>query len=300
MNDTDTVREEETSTVPERRSRRPRRRLMRTTNAGLSYAILIMGSVAFLVPFIWMLSTSLKTAGQVFSYPIEWTPDPWVWENYVTLFEAAPFGRYLLNTVVLTFFGVLGTVVGSSIAGYAFARFRFRGRDTLFFIMLSTMMVPGWATLIPQFILFRELGWLNTYLPLIIPGFFATPFATFLMRQFFLTISGEIDDAAKIDGAGTFRIFFTIVLPQAKPGLIIIGLFSFMANWNEFFGPLIYLTSQELFPISLGIVNFVGEQSQNYPLMMTAATLSMAPCLLLFFLAQRWFIQGVVITGVKG
>lgn len=278
------------------RRRHPRRLTGRT----VIFLVLVAGSVAFLLPFFWMVTTSLKTRQQIFAFPIQWIPHPVLWHNYVDLFRAAPFARYIWNTIVLTFFGVLGSVTGSSIAAYAFARLRFPGRDVLFFVMLATMMVPGWATLIPQFIMFGEFGWLDTYLPILVPGFFALPFNTFLLRQFFLSIPLELEDAARIDGAGTIRIFTRIVIPLSKPALIMVGLFAFLYYWNEFLGPLIYLQTQDKFPLSLGIVNFVGEQSANYALMMAAATVAMAPCIFVFFLAQRWFIQGIVITGVKG
>lgn len=280
----------------------PRRRHPVRRNGGkvVIFIVLLAGSVAFLLPFAWMVTTSVKTRQQIFTFPIQWVPHPFVWRNYVDLFRTAPFARYLWNTVILTFFGVLGSVTGSSIAAYAFARLRFPGRNALFFVMLATMMVPAWATLIPQFIMFGEFGWLDTYLPILIPGFFALPFNTFLLRQFFLSIPLELEDAARIDGAGTIRIFTRIVLPLSKPALIMVGLFAFLYYWNEFLGPLIYLQSQDKFPLSLGIVNFVGEQNGNYALMMAAATVAMAPCILVFFLAQRWFIQGIVITGVKG
>lgn len=280
-----------------RRRRRPRRPILRYT---ITYVVLIVGCVAFLLPFAWMVTTSLKTRAQIFTFPVQWVPHPAVWTHYVQLFEVAPFALYLRNTVILTFFGVLGSLTGSSIAAYAFARLRFPGRNALFFIMLATIMVPTWATLVPQFIMFGKLGWLDTYLPILVPGFFALPFNTFLLRQFFLTIPSEIEDAARIDGAGTVRIFVMIVIPLSKAALAIVGVFAFLYYWNDLLGPLIYLQSQDKFPISIGIVNLVGEHNGDYALMMAAATVAMLPCLLVFFLAQRWFIQGVVISGVKG
>lgn len=281
-----------------RTRRRPTRR--RVTNAGASYVVLILGSIAFLTPLAWLMSTSLKTQDQIFTYPIKWVPSPVRWGNYHDLFSTAPFGTYIWNTCILTFFGVLGSLTGSSIAGYAFARLRFRGRNTLFFIMLSTMMVPGWVTLIPSYIMFAKIGWLDTYLPILVPAFFATPFNTFLLRQFFLSMPVELEEAARIDGCSTFRIFATIALPLAKPALVIVSLYSFLLHWNDFLGPLVYLQSQNKFPLSLGISNFIGLQSQNYALTMAGAAIAIAPCVILFFIAQRWFIQGVVVTGVKG
>jgi len=266
----------------------------------VSYLILALGSVAFLFPLAWLISTSLKSADQVLVFPIRWIPDPVKWSNYVDIFEVAPFGRYLLNTVVITVFGVLGSLIGSSIAAYAFARLRFRGREVCFMIMLATMMVPSWATLIPSYMMFARVGWLDTFLPILVPAFFAAPFNTFLLRQFFLSVPRELDEAARIDGASTFRTFLFVALPIARPALIIVALFSFLTYWNEFLTPLIYLQSDELYPLSLGVANFIGLQNQDFALAMTGAAIAIAPCLILFFIAQRWFIQGVVITGVKG
>ena len=268
--------------------------------AGISYAVLGIGSISFIMPFIWMLTTSVKSAEQIYSYPIQWFPSPVLWQTYVELFQEGPFFRYIVNTVILATFGVVFSLIGSSIAAYAFARLRFPGRDVMFFIMLATVMIPSWVTLIPSFILFGKIGWLDTYLPILVPALFATPFNTFLLRQFFMSIPQELEDAAKVDGAGTLKCFLLVVIPLAKPALIIVALFAFLSYWNEFLGPLIYLSSDEKFPISLGIMNFAGEQSQNYALMMAAATVALAPCVILFFIAQRWFVQGIVITGVKG
>jgi ABC-type glycerol-3-phosphate transport system permease component len=253
-----------------------------------------------LVPLIWTVSTSLKPLDQIFVYPIKWIPEPFVWQNYPDVFRRVPFLRYTINTGVITFFGVIGSLLGSSLAAYSFARLRYPGKRWLFLIMMSTLMVPGWATLIPSFIMFKSFRWLDTYLPILVPAFFATPFNTFLLRQFFLTIPPELEDAGRIDGASTLRIFLSIILPLAKPALATIAVFAFFHYWNEFIGPLIYLQSQNKFPISLGISSFVSEQTNNYALMMAAATMALIPPLVLFFAAQRIFIQGVVVTGVKG
>lgn len=267
---------------------------------GGSYVVLLLGTVTFLLPFAWMVSTSLKTPEEIYAYPIKWIPRTPQWNTYADLFTDGPFLRYILNTVLITAVGVLFSLIGSSFAAYAFARLRFPGRNVMFFVMLATIMIPAWSTLIPSYVMFGLLGWLDTYLPILVPAIFATPFNTFLLRQFFMSIPRELEDAAKVDGASTFRCFWSIVLPLARPALIIVALFAFLAYWNEFLGPLIYLTSQEKYPISLGIMNFAGEKSQDFASMMAAATVAMAPCVVLFFIAQRWFVQGVVITGVKG
>lgn len=266
----------------------------------VTYAVLSIGAIGYLLPFFWMLSTAVKPQSQVYDYPIRWVPDPVVWQNFPAIFEAAPFADYLINTVILTFLGIVGSVVGSSMAAYGFARFRFPGRGVAFVVMLATMMVPIWVTIVPTYIMFARIGWIDTYLPLVVPGFFAAPFNTFLMRQFFMTIPRELDEAARIDGAGSIRTFLQVIVPMSKPVFLIVTLYAFLQYWNDFLGPLIFLQTQSKFPISLGIMNFVSAQSQNYPYMMAAAVIAMVPCLLLFAVAQKWFIQGVVVTGVKG
>lgn len=281
-------------------SRHMTKMMRRRATIVITFAVLSVGAIMYLIPFFWMLSTSLKTQDQVYDYPIKWFPNPIEWSNYKAIFEEAPFLRYTINTIILTVVGVAGSVIGSAAAAYGFARFRFRAREPLFMLMLATMMVPIWVTVVPSYIMFAKFGWIDTYLPILVPAFFAAPFNTFLLRQFFLGIPLELDEAAKIDGAGSIRILFTIILPLAKPALMIVGLFAFLAYWNDFLGPLIFLQTQSKYPLSLGISNFVSAQSQNFPYMMAAAMFSMVPCLALFAVAQKWFIQGVVITGVKG
>ena len=261
---------------------------------------MVLGCLAFLFPLAWLISTSLKSQDQILVYPIKWIPSPVKWSNYADIFRVAPFLRYILNSVIITVFGVAGSLIGSSIAAYAFAKLRFPGRDLFFMIMLATMMVPSWATLIPSYVMFAKIGWTDTFLPILVPAFFAAPFNTFLLRQFFLSVPDELDEAARIDGASTFRTFISIAVPMAKPALIIVGLFSFLLYWNEYLTPLIYLQSDDKYPLSLGVANFIGLQNQDFALAMTGAAIAIAPCLILFFIAQRWFIQGVVITGVKG
>jgi ABC-type glycerol-3-phosphate transport system permease component len=264
------------------------------------YTQLILGACVLLIPFFWMLSTSLKPLDEVYVYPIKWIPSRLVWQNYVEVFTKSPFGRFILNTAYLTVMGIIGSLFGSSLAAFSFSRLRFRGKNFLFLLMLSTMMVPGWVTMIPTFIVFKSLGWLNSYKPLLVPAFFASPFYTFLLRQFFLGVPVELEDAARIDGCSTLRIFLQIMLPLARPALGTVAIFAFFHYWNELLGPLIYLQTQDKLTISVGILSFKSEQYANFANMMAAACISMAPCLLLFFLAQRMFIQGVVITGVKG
>lgn len=276
-----------------------RRRTKRTGAKVATYIVLIGGAIVMIVPLLWTLSTSLKDQSQVFTYPIQWIPKPFKWSNYSDAFSTAPIGTYLVNTVILTAIGVAGSLVGSSIAGYGFARFRFAGRQAMFAIMLATMMVPMWTVIIPMYLMFQRIGWLDTYLPIVVPAFFAIPFNTFLMRQFFLTIPYEIDEAARVDGASQWRIFTRIIIPIARPALMIVAIYSFFYYWNEFLLPLLYLQTDKFFPISVGVANFASAQQQNYPLMMAIATVALAPPIIVFFIFQRWFIQGVVVTGIK-
>lgn len=286
--------------VPTRRSWLSSRSNQRLIGTIVTYMILFAGAIVLMIPLFWMLSTSIKPQDQIYTYPIVWIPREIVWENYPLVFELVAFARFLLNSTFLSVFGIIGNVIGSSLAAYGFARFRFPGQTTLFIVMLSTMMVPAWVTMIPTFIIFKELGWLNTYLPLLVPHFFAQPFYTFLLRQFFLGIPKEMDEAARIDGASTLHIFWQIYLPLSNAALITVAIFAFFFHWNELLMPLIYLQSQDKFPVALGIASFVSDQTQNFALMMAAALIAMAPLLIIFFFAQRLFIQGVVMTGVKG
>lgn len=278
----------------------PNRRRSARAKAAVTYAVLGIGAFFLLIPFAWLLSTSLKPQQEVFSFPIRWIPHPFVWSNYVKVFRTSPFGRYLLNTAFLTVVGVIGSLIGSSVAAYAFARIRFRGRSAMFAVMVATLMVPPWTVIIPTYIFFGEIGWLNTYLPILVPAFFATPFNTFLMRQFFLTVPVEMEEAAKVDGAPRWRVFLSVLLPMARPSLIMVTIFGFFYYWNEFLLPLIYLQSEKLYPVSVGVANYASAQSQNYPLLMAASMIALIPPLAMFFGFQRWLIQGVVVSGVKG
>lgn len=265
-----------------------------------TYAVMLAGTVVLLIPFAWMLATSVKPLDEVYTYPIIWIPSRLVLENYLDVFQNVPFGRYLWNSTVLSVLGIIGNILGSSLAAFSFARLRFPGRTVFFVMMLSTMMVPVWVTMVPTFILFSRLKWLDTYLPILVPAFFAVPFFTFLLRQFFLGIPLEMEEAARIDGCSSLGVFLRIFLPLSVPALTTVAIFSFFFHWNDLLGPLIYLRTQLKFPVALGISSFQSEQYANFALMMAAATMALLPMLVVFFFAQRLFIQGVVITGVKG
>ncbi len=266
----------------------------------LLYFTMIAGALVLLFPLYWLVSTSLKATDEIDVFPPIWVPSHLLWQNYVTLFETVPFWTYLKNSLLVTLTSVVGTVFSSALVGFSFARLRFPGRNLLFIMALSTTMIPGFVTLIPQFIMFKNFGWLDSFSPLIVPQLFANPAYLFLMRQFFLTLPVDMEEAAKIDGCSYFRIFWNIALPLVKPALIAIAAFTFLYNWNDFLGPLIYLQSPEHFTLQLGLAQLQSQYQTHTELIMAGSALTVLPCIALFFFCQRWFIQGIVITGVKG
>ena len=276
-------------------------RLAQTFQRTTIYLVVGVGAVIFTIPFLWMISTSLKEETKIFVFPPQFVPDPILWQNYAEALLSQPFGRYTLNTLIVALFGTVGNLASCSLVAYGFARLKFAGRDFLFLVVLSSLMVPFYVVMIPRFILFRYLGWIDTFLPLIVPYFFAAnPIYIFLLRQYFRTISRELDEAARIDGCSTWGIFGRIILPMSKPALAVVAIMIFVNRWNWFLEPLIYLHRQEDYVLSLGLAFFRGEHGALWHLLMAASTVTMLPCLLLFFFFQRYFIQGIVITGVKG
>lgn len=266
----------------------------------LLYTVLIGSSVILLIPLLWMISTSLKPEDQLYLFPPVWLPAPIQWSNYTRAWTTVPFGTYVTNTVLITSLNIIGNIIGSSLAAFSFARLRFPGRNLLFVIMLSTMMVPYWVTLVPTFIMFRLLGWTNTFAPLIVPGFFAVPFYTFLLRQYFMGIPRELEDAARIDGASTLRIYAQIILPLATPALATVAIFAFVHHWNDLINPLIYLTDQSKYTIAVGLTAFRNGYQVRMNDMMAAATMALLPVLILYYFTQRFFIQGIVLSNSKG
>ncbi len=265
-----------------------------------AHLALILLSAVFLVPLVWLILSSLKTDKQILKFPPEWLPSPLTFQNYPDGLAFIPFWQYLLNTSVICVCGVAGTLISCSLVAYGLARIRWRGRRALFFIILSTMMLPFQVTMVPVFVMFARLGWVDTFLPLIVPSFFGSAFYIFLMRQFFLTIPGELSEAARIDGCSEWDIYRRIVLPLSKPVLATVGLFSFMAMWNDYLGPLIYLSDEHKYTLSLGLASF-SSQYGSYPgMLMAVTTVITVPIIVLFFFAQRTFIQGISLTGIKG
>jgi len=264
------------------------------------YSVILVGAIVYFIPFFWLLTTSLKDGGEVFIDPPKWIPSHLVWNNYLRPFVTVQFAQFFKNTAVFTGADIVGTLISSSLVAFAFARMRFRARDTLFLVVLSTMMLPNQVTLIPQYILFTKLHLVNTLWPLIIPNWFGNPFNIFLLRQFMMTIPHEMDDAARMDGANWWQIYWRILIPLSAPGLGVIAIFSFTTHWNDFFYPLIYLNTQENFTVSLGLQMLNTRFTADVPATMAMTVLSIIPCLLVFFVAQRNFIQGIVVSGVKG
>ena len=280
-----------------------RKSVARRLSLALTYVALVVLGFTFVLPLIWQTSTSLKSMQQVYKFPPEWVPNPFVWRNYIDAMQVLPFARFFLNSAQVTVLVVIGQVLSCSLAGFAFSRLRWKARWPLFIIMLSTMMLPGQVTLIPQFILFRSLKWINTLAPITVPHLFAAPFGTFLMRQFFATISLDMDDAARVDGASAFRIYWQILMPMSKPVLAAVATFAFNYAWNDYLYPLIYINSIDKFTLPLGLAAFRSKAAwggMRWDLLMAATTVVMAPALLVFIFVQRYLIQGVVISGVKG
>ncbi len=267
----------------------------------LVYVLLAMGSILVMLPFFWMITTSLKQPGTEFTFPIEWLPNPPRWQNYVEGWTVLPFTRWLFNSLFVTLIAITGSVLSSAVVGFGFARIRFPGRNALFLLVLSTMMLPYPSILVPLFLLFKSLEWIDTYLPLTVPTFFgANAFFIFLLRQFFKTIPLDLDDAARVDGGSTFTVFSRICVPLIRPALGIIFVFSFMHNWNDFLGPLIFLSDNDKLTLALGLRFFQGQYRIEWALLMAVSLLVLMPNLVLFFIAQKYYIQGIVVSGVKG
>jgi multiple sugar transport system permease protein len=288
-----------------RRERNPLirvRGLRKKISLGWTYLVLSAVAVIFLIPFYWLVITSLKPMNQVFTDPPTWVPDPILWSNYSDALTspAFPFFRLLKNTLFYTVLSTTGVVVSCTFIAYGFARLDFWGKDFLFGVTLSTMMLPSIVTLIPTYVLFRWFGWTGSYAPLIVPYFFGSAFNIFLLRQFFITLPWELTDAARVDGASEFYIFSRIMLPLVKPAILVVAVFHFMWTWNDLMGPLIYLEDSTQYPLILGLSAFQTRFGVEWNLMMAASMSVVFPLLVLFFLAQRYFIEGVVLTGLKG
>jgi multiple sugar transport system permease protein len=271
------------------------------------YAILIILGFSFLMPFYWMLSSAIKNDSQVYTIPPIWFPVPQHWNNFWDAWNSENFWLFTYNTVVMYAIpATIGTVLSSSLVAYSFSRLRWFGRDALFGLVLATLMIPGWVRLVPLFIIFKQIGWLNTFLPLVVPHFLGNAFFIFLLRQFFLALPVELSDAARIDGANELQIMFRIIVPLSVPALAVVALFTFMDAWNDYLGPLIYVNQENKWVLALGVqrlrsaVAEIGNRQLAYPYLMAVSSLITLPIFLAFFFAQRTFIEGISITGLKG
>ncbi len=265
----------------------------------LLYVLLVVLSAVFILPLFWMISTSLKPDNQIFIFPPVWIPNPPQWSNYPKALTFVPMGLYLKNTLIICGLSVLGILISCPLVAFGFSRIEWPGRDLLFILLISTMMIPYQVTMIPLYLIFNKLGWINTFTPLVIPAFFGAPFYIFLLRQFFMTIPRELDDAARVDGCSEFAILYKIILPLAKPALAVIALFQFIGSWNDFLGPLIYLTDQSKYTLAIGLQQFQSGYHTAWSLLMAAATVVTLPIIVLFFFTQKTFIQGITLTGIK-
>ena len=266
----------------------------------LLLAILLTISVMFILPFFWMLMTSLKAPAELMKWPPGWFPDTFRWQNYEEAVTYIPFFRYVGNTMVITLGSIVGVLISCPMVAYGFSHINWPGRDVLFVVMLMTIMIPFPVTMIPLYVLFARIGWINTYLPLVLPLFFGVPFYIFLLRQFFMTIPGELTDAARIDGASEPRIYLQLILPLTKPALATVVLFQFLSSWSDFLGPLLYLRDSDMFTIAVGLQMFHSEHDTEFHLLMAASTALTAPIIVIFYMVQRTFIQGIALTGLHG
>jgi ABC-type glycerol-3-phosphate transport system permease component len=266
----------------------------------LGYLCLLAVAFLLILPLYWMLSTALKSPEQTFALPPEWIPNPIEWRNFISVFEEVPFGRFIVNTFILVGLNILGELFAVTLVAYGFARLRFPGRSILFLLMLSTLMIPYHVTLVPRFILFSKIGWVNTYLPLFVPAFTGSSFLIFLVRQYMMSIPYDLDEAAYIDGASRFQVFWHVILPLSRPALVLVVVFTFVGVWNDFLQPLIYLNDPNLFTVSLGLSFFQDVRDTNWNLLMAGSLLASIPPLVLFFFAQRQLIGGISIEGLKG
>ncbi len=269
-------------------------------NSAVTHLSLFVGSLFFVAPMLFMLSTSLKAMRQIARFPPEWIPDPFIWGNYPGVFDYAPMHKFFINTMIIVIPTIFGAVFTSALAAYAFARLRAPGKNALFFLVLSTLMLPSVVTLVPTYILFAKLHWVGTFRPLVIPALAGNAFNIFLLRQFFMTIPRELEDAALIDGCSRLRIFLRIILPLAKPVLATVTIFAFMGAWNDYLGPLIYLGNEDQYTLTLGLQAFIQYHGAEWGMLMAASTMMVLPVILIFFFAQKNFIQGITLTGIKG
>jgi multiple sugar transport system permease protein len=254
----------------------------------------------FVVPLFWLLTCSFKQPSELFAVPVQWLPKTFDFKNYTRMFSYFPFMRYLKNTLIIVFFNIMGSTASSAVVAYGFSRLRWKGRDQVFVLVLVSMILPFQVVMVPLFLMFQKIGWIGTFLPLTLTCFFGNPFYIFLMRQFFLSLPEELNEAARIDGSGEFRTFFQIAMPLSLPVLATVAIFSFLRSWNDFIGPLIFLANDKLYTLAIGAQLIRSRLQPNWEILMPLGVVMVLPVLVIFFLMQKYFIQGIAMSGIKG
>lgn len=272
---------------------------MKKFGSTVIYLIVLFLAFSMLIPFLWMISTALMTENEVYQFPPKFIPAHWKWENFAEAMSLQPFGRFFLNTMIVTVVSVIGQLMFCSMAAYAFARLRFAWRDKIFALYLGTMMIPAIVTIIPAFLVITTFGWINTYWALFTPTI-SSVWGIFLLRQFFLTIPKELEDAARVDGASEFTIFWKVILPLSKPALATLAIFAFMGSWKDFLWPLIVTNRTDMRTVEVGIANFSNLYTTDWSHQMAAAVVVMLPIVIVFSFAQKYFVKGITMTGIKG
>ena len=266
----------------------------------VSFVVLLALAIVFLFPFFWMFLTTVKSDGELFLYPPTWVPQQWMWSNYLKTLQAVPFLRFTVNSLIISISNVLAIFFSCSLAAYALARYSFRGKTLIFNAIVASMIIPIHIIILPQYLLFNYVKWLDTFLPLIVPSLLGYSLGTFLLRQFFLTIPKDLDDAAMIDGAGSLKILANVYIPLSAGAFITIGLFMFVFQWNDLLRPVIFLSSRNKMPLPVGLINMMGQYTVQFNLLMCGALLSIVPVMILFLIAQRYYIEGIAMTAIKG
>jgi multiple sugar transport system permease protein len=282
------------------RTKRRWRRAVRWLGRGLLYALLIAGGLFMLMPFLWMASASLKNQGEIFAYPPEFIPQHPRWDNFSQITRFVPFERYVTNSTLIAVLSVIGQLLSCSMAAYAWARIPFRGREVFFMTLMAALIIPPQVTLVPLFVMMTKINWVDTYYPIVLPFWLGGAFGTFLLRQWFLTVPRDLEDAAKLDGAGLWRIFWSIYLPLCKPALATVAVFTFLLQWNDLLRPLVFLSSRNKLTLTVGLAALRAQYSTYWNLLMAGALLSVIPVMILFVVAQRYFVRGVTSSGLKG
>ncbi len=277
-----------------------KRRKFPSLEAVILYVILTVLAILFILPVFYLFMGAFKAESELFRVPFKWLPDKFILDNFSNMFQSIPFMRYLKNTMIIVVFNIVGSLLSCSLVAYGFSRLRWPGRDKVFILVLITMILPYQVTLVPLFLMFTKIKWIGTFLPLIVPCFFGNPFFIFLLRQFFTGIPQDISEAARIDGASEFTIFSRLVLPMAKPALTTVALFAFIRSWNDFLGPLVFLGRDELYTLSLAASMLKSNLDPNWSVLLALGTVMILPVLLIFFVMQKYFIQGIAMSGIKG